>query len=142
MQVGHSFSFTYEKVNTSELASKLNKPTGGGLVVFEGRVRNYNKNKNVSMLEYEGESNLAEIEFLNIIKEASNNWKILDCLCVHRLGKVRVSETSLWIGVLSEHRKDAFLACSYIVSELKKRLPIWKREIYEDGSFNWISENS
>jgi len=111
----------------------------GGYVSFEGWVRNRNEGKSVVRLEYEAYEALAQKEGLLIIEEAKNRFEIIDARCVHRLGSLALGELAVWVGVCSIHRGPAFDACEYIINEVKHRVPIWKKETYDNGDSGWVN---
>ncbi len=121
------------------LVQSLNDPAAGALVTFEGRVRQQNQGRAVTRLEYEGAELLAANEFQSIEAEACQRFDITQLHCVHRTGMLEIGEIAVWIGVLAPHRGPAFDACRYLIDELKKRLPIWKKEYYADGDSGWIN---
>ena len=85
------------------------------------------------MLEYEQYEDMAEKELIKISRETQNKFPIKDLLCRHRIGKVKVGETSLHVSIWSKHRKEGLEAMSFFIIELKKRVPIWKWAIFENG---------
>jgi len=93
----------------------------------------------VSLLDYEAYAPLAEKEGDRILREAREKFQILDAVCIHRTGSLKLGDLAVWIGVISEHRGAAFEACRYIIDEAKARVPIWKKEHYADGSTEWIN---
>jgi molybdopterin synthase catalytic subunit len=114
-------------------------PANGAMVSFEGMVRaDKTNNSSVSELLYiaEGPSVLQEGE--KIIKEALAVFAITEAVCIQRTGKLKATEIAVWIGVWAPHRDEAFKGCRYIIEEIKKRLLIWKKEFYADGSSQWI----
>ena len=100
----------------------------GAQEVFLGVVRKTNEGKQVSAIEYECYVEMARGEGLKIVQEAQGLWPVHHVFMVHRIGKVLVGEPSLFVGVSSPHRGEAFRALEYMVEEIKKRLPIWKKE--------------
>ena len=115
----------------------LSDPRGGAVVVFEGRVRDHNAGKVVTRLEYEAYIALAEKEGLKIIQEALGAFDILAARCTHRVGVLQIGEVAVWVVVQAAHRQAAFQACQYIIEEVKRRVPIWKKEYGPDGS-HWV----
>ncbi len=111
----------------------------GACVIFEGWVRQVNHDRQVKHLEYEGADELAENEFKKIAGEVFNKFSILDVSCIHRVGRLEVGERAVWVSVQAEHRGAAFEACRYVIDELKRRLPVWKKEHYTDGDSGWIN---
>ncbi len=114
----------------------------GGLVTFVGRVRDSHEGRRVISMEYETYSELAETEGERILTEAREKFDLLEAHCRHRSGRLQPGDTAVWVAVAAAHRKEAFLACQYIIDELKGRLPIWKKEFYEDGDSGWVREGA
>ncbi len=114
-------------------------PADGALVSFEGVVRaDEHKGPQVSGLLYiaDGPACLAEGEA--IIKEAISKFSISEAVCIQRIGQLKTNETAVWIGVWAPHRDEAFKGCRYVIEEIKKRLLIWKKEFYTNGSSSWV----
>jgi molybdopterin synthase catalytic subunit len=109
----------------------------GATVTFEGIVRPSAKGRSVTHLFYEAFPPLAISEMESIEKEATERWSLHAVLIAHRIGAVQAGETSVLVGVASSHRAEAFDACRYIIDALKQRVPIWKKEYYEDGAV-WV----
>ncbi len=125
-----------ENINLKE---NLKSDQAGAFASFEGLVRNHNDGKKVVALEYEAFEPLCQKEFEVILKEAKERFAIIDLRCFHRVGKLTIGEMAVWVGVIAAHRDDAFAACRYIIDEVKKRLPIWKKEYYVDGESGWVN---
>ena len=134
-----TFSFTRDGIDESELRKQLLDPTAGGYSSFEGWVRNHNEGLPVRHLEYEAFEPLAIKEGERIVAEAINRFGVEHAACVHRIGNLAVGETAVWVGVSARHRAEAFLACRYIIDEVKHRVPIWKKEHYENGDSGWVN---
>lgn len=120
------------------VAVEMESGDAGGYVTFEGKVRNRNEGRSVLKLEYEAFAPMAEAEGQRILDEATAAFGLSDAKAVHRIGILEIGETAVWIGVAAPHRAEAFRACSYVIDELKKRVPIWKKEHYSDGDSDWI----
>lgn len=114
-------------------ASNDNQKEKGAELIFNGRVRGTEHGKRIRMLEYEQYEEMAEKELKNIAHETQNKFPIKDILCRHRIGEVKVGETSLHVSIWSKHRKEGLDAMSFFIIELKKRVPIWKWAILENG---------
>ncbi|MEQ1821361.1 MAG: ThiF family adenylyltransferase [Fimbriimonadaceae bacterium] len=110
----------------------------GGFVTFEGKVRNRNDGQPVLRLEYEAYAPMAESEGEKILNEAKSVFGLLEVKACHRVGVLEIGETAVWIGVASPHRGDAFRACAFVIDEIKRRVPIWKKEHYVSGPSEWI----
>ena len=111
----------------------------GAIAIFEGRVRNFNDGKSVRKLEYEAYEDLALKEGERILAEAKSKFEIHAAACVHRVGILELGEVAIRVEVASGHRRAAFRACEWIVDEIKKSVPIWKKEHYEDGDSGWLN---
>lgn len=130
---------TGEVIRPDTLRRALEHPSTGAFVSFEGWVRNRNEGRDVVRLEYESYAPLAEKEGARIIAEACERWPITAARCVHREGLLAIGECAVWVGVSAPHRDEAFAACRYIIDEVKRRLPIWKKEYYVDGDSGWVN---
>ena len=122
----------------SALSSGLASSHAGALVTFEGRVRATNDGRTVIGLEYDAYPALCLKEGQAVIDEAAAQPGVLGARCVHRVGDLAVGDVAVWIGVICGHRGEAFAACRYIIDEVKRRVPIWKKEHYADGTSGWI----
>ncbi len=109
----------------------------GGYVCFEGLVRNINQGKAVVRLEYETSEELALKELRRIAEAAAERFDLRYVGCTHRQGSLAIGETAVFVQVLSRHRREAFEGCRYVIDQLKARVPIWKKEYYDDGSSVW-----
>ncbi len=132
------FSISNTPIDIDALKQLVNTPEAGAYVAFEGWVRENNEGKKVTALEYEAYEELAVKEGQKILEEA-RKFDILKAQCVHRTGPLKIGELAVIVLVSSAHRKEAFVACEFIINEIKKRVPIWKRESYEDGSTSWVN---
>tara|TARA_B100000073_G_scaffold184056_1_gene152191 strand:- start:99 stop:515 length:417 start_codon:yes stop_codon:yes gene_type:complete len=117
----------------SPFDSNDNQKEKGAELIFNGRVRETEHGKKIKVLEYEQYEDMAEKELINIARETQNKFLIKDLLCRHRIGKVKVGETSLHVSIWSKHREEGLNAMSFFIIELKKRVPIWKWAIFENG---------
>ncbi|MCH8233885.1 MAG: molybdenum cofactor biosynthesis protein MoaE [Bacteroidetes bacterium] len=110
----------------------------GAVNIFVGTVRNKTDTRNVVNLEYEAYEGMAIKEMRKIAEEAASKWPVEKIIIHHRVGKLRVGEATVVIAVSTPHRHDSFEACRYIIDTLKKSVPIWKKEVFEDGE-EWVS---
>ena len=110
----------------------------GASVLFVGTVRDVNDGADVSGLDYSAYTEMAEKELRAIAQEASDRWGTSDIVVEHRVGALALGEASVVIAVAHPHRGEAYEASRYVIEELKKRLPIWKREHYLDGRSEWV----
>jgi molybdopterin synthase catalytic subunit len=132
------FSVTTSVVSTPSLIESIETASTGAVVTFEGRVRDHNLNRKVNALEYEVYRELAIKEGNSILNEARAKFKILNAIAVHRYGLLHIKDIAVSIVVVATHRDDAFLACSYIIDQIKTRVPIWKKEHYDLGDAQWV----
>jgi molybdopterin synthase catalytic subunit len=109
----------------------------GGICLFIGTIRNKNLDKGVERLEMEAYPPMAIKQIEKLCEQAEQTWQIKKSVVVHRTGKLAIGDIAVIIGVASVHRPEAFAACKWLIDELKKEVPIWKNEFYEDGS-SWL----
>jgi adenylyltransferase/sulfurtransferase len=133
------FRFTSNPLDEPALRAGLSDPACGGFAAFAGWVRDHNEGRRVRRLEYEAFEPLAIKEGERIIAEAIARFGVEHASCVHRIGALEIGETAVWVGVASSHRDEAFRACRYIIDEVKHRVPIWKKEHYENGDSGWVN---
>ena len=133
------FRFASSSIDTAAFRRELLDFAAGGHVSFEGWVRNLNEGRAVLRLEYEAFESLALKEGERILAAATARFPIKHALCIHRVGALEISDMAVWVGVSSEHRGEAFDACRFIIDEVKHRVPIWKKEHYENGDSGWVN---
>jgi len=121
-----------------DINQKIGTVQDGSIVTFLGQARNKSKDKEVLYLEYEIYESMAQKELSKIVDKATSKWSLSNCLVIHRYGRVNIAEASILIAVSSPHRAESFQAAKYIIDEIKKKVPIWKKEFYSDGS-QWIT---
>lgn len=132
-------AITDRELDLATLMSHLNQDSYGAVIWFVGNVRNLNEGREVSAVTYEGVVPLGEKTLGEICQECQNQWgSDLGLLVAHRIGCLKVGETSVVIGVASPHRNAAYEASRYIIEQIKRRLPIWKREHYVSGEDTWL----
>jgi len=112
--------------------------TCGAAASFFGIVRNHNEGKCVKKLLYDCYRPMAEKEIRSIILEAQEEWGVEEIRVIHRVGELQIGETAVGILVYSAHRNEAFAACRQVIERIKHRVPIWKKEFYEDGTAEWV----
>ena len=127
-----------DKISVESVIAEVESPDAGAIDVFIGTVRNQTKGKAVTRLEFEAYESMALRELELIEKNAMLQWPILKIAIVHALGTLEIGEIPVVIAVSSPHRKAAFEACEFIIDELKKSVPIWKKEFFKDGD-HWVS---
>ncbi len=127
-------------IAAEKLRRNLADDACGAVVVFEGLVRNHHDGKKVTELSYECYRPMALKVLEQIRAEALGRWKLGKLIIAHRTGMIPIGEAAVWVGVSSAHRKEAFEACSWAMDEIKREAPIWKHEIYEDGTTLWVED--
>jgi MoaE-MoaD fusion protein len=121
-------------IDTASLLRSIKQPEDGAVVVFEGVVRNHTCNRRTLYLDYECYEEMAVKQMRELAERALADFKIRDVVIVHRLGRLEIGETSVLIVVASAHRAAAFDACRWLIDTLKRTVPIWKKEHFEDGA--------
>lgn len=125
-------------LDACKLLEEVANARNGATVVFVGTVRDMNDGEQVTGLDYSAYSEMAERELTDIVKEASSRWRTPDIVAEHRVGSLDLGDASVVIAVAHPHRGEAYEASRYVIEELKKRLPIWKREHYVSGKTEWV----
>jgi molybdopterin synthase catalytic subunit len=123
-------TITAEPINESSLLSQREMSPGMGAVIsFLGVVRGTEAGANIGALEYEVFQRMAEHQINLLLDEIARRWPIESVRLVHRVGRVKVNEPSLWVEVVAPHRGEAFAACQWLIDELKRTVPIWKKPL-------------
>lgn len=133
------FEITATAIDLRAFRERLLDPACGAYVQFDGWVRDHNEGLKVRRLEYEVYEPLALKEGRKIIEEAIERFGVSHARAIHRSGLMELSEVAVVVGVSSPHRSEAFDACRYIIDQAKVRLPIWKKEYYENGQAEWVN---
>jgi molybdopterin synthase catalytic subunit len=126
-------------LNLGSLVSRVSSPARGGIACFLGVVRDHHQGRAVTSLEYSAYDAMAEAECARIVAEARARWQA-DIALEHRLGHLAVGDAAVAIAAAAAHRDAAFAACRYVIEEVKRRVPIWKRERFADGSETWVGD--
>lgn len=129
---------TQDVIDPAEVLERVGGPEDGAVALFLGTVRNQNDDRPVSGMDYQGYALMAEEQLSAIIQEASEQTSVERIAAVHRLGTLAIGEISVAIAVSSPHRGPAFDAARYVIEQIKKRLPVWKREHYVDRPPEWL----
>jgi molybdopterin synthase catalytic subunit/molybdopterin converting factor small subunit len=127
-------SIVHEKIDTQTVLAKLKQPADGAAVVFDGIVRDNTRGRRTLYLNYEAYEEMALRQMDALAEQALQQFSIRDVAMVHRLGRLEIGETSVLIVVTSAHRAAAFDACRWLIDTLKRTVPIWKKEHFEDGA--------
>ena len=128
---------TREILDRNALVEAVTHASAGGIVIFEGVVRNNARGKQIRYLEYDAYIEMAEEQILAIVAETERRWGIKHVAVAHRFGRLEIGETSVIIVVATPHRAEAFEACRFIIDKLKTTVPIWKKEVAIDGE-EWV----
>jgi len=128
---------TRQPIDTRALVNELQQGGDGAVVVFEGVVRNHSGGRATRFLEYEAYEPMALAKMREIVEEVRAKFPVDRIGMTHRLGHLEIGEASIVIVVTSAHRRPAFEACHYAIDRLKKIVPIWKKEFFEDGEV-WV----
>ena len=128
---------TDQPIDPAALLRQVESAERGGIACFFGTVRNHHGGRAVVRLEYSAYGAMAEAECARIVGETEGRWPVAVALR-HRVGRLEVGDTAVGIAVAAAHRDEAFAACRHLIEEVKRRVPIWKRETYADGSEAWV----
>jgi molybdopterin synthase catalytic subunit len=129
---------TREPIDATALLHAVPAPSDGAVLLFWGVVRDHNEGRAVRHLDYDAYPAMAEAVLQEIASEVRQRWPIGGIAIVHRVGRLEIGDASVGIAVASPHRADAYEASRYIIEELKRRVPIWKREGYVEGEDRWL----
>ena len=131
-------AITEEPINTQAVIDSVQADEAGAINVFIGTVRNQTQAKPVTKLDFEAYDSMAVKKMQEIANQAVERWPIQKVAIVHRKGSLQIGEAAVVIAVSTPHRKASFEACEYIIDTLKQVVPIWKKEIFEDGAV-WVA---
>lgn len=125
-------------IDVGELRARVADPRAGAVVVFEGTTRSETGGRGVVRLEYEAYEKMATRSLEEIRRRTLERFGAIAVAIQHRIGRLSVGETSVAIVVSSAHRAAAFDACRFAIEEIKHIAPIWKKEVFDDGSESWV----
>jgi molybdopterin synthase catalytic subunit len=128
---------TPDVLSADEAIAAVQTRASGAVNVFLGVVRDNNLGRNVGYLEYDAYPQMAERVMRDLAEEARTRFGLEDCAVLHRTGRLEIGETSLVVAVACGHRAESFEAGHWLVNEIKKKVPVWKKEVWEDGEA-WI----
>jgi molybdopterin synthase catalytic subunit len=137
-QVVRVVSISAEPLSTAEHEAAVDHPRAGGRVVFCGVVRSHDHGRDVVSLEYVGHPSASQV-LGEIAAEFAAASDVLAVAVSHRVGRLAVGDVALVAAVATAHRREAFAVCARLVDEVKSRLPIWKRQVFLDGSDEWVN---
>lgn len=123
-----------EAIDPQALLAQMQDGADGARVIFDGVVRNQTRGRATRFLDYEAYEVMALEQMRALVRDAKGRFEVREIALVHRLGRLEIGESSVWIAVASAHRAAAFAACRWIIDTLKTTVPIWKKEHFEDGA--------
>jgi len=131
------FELTTEAIDVGQVARRVVPRECGATVTLDGYAREWTAGRKTLYLVYEAYDSMALTEMQRLGREAHKRFEIAHVGIVHRTGRLEIGDTSVVIAVSAPHRRAAFEACEWIIKELKRTVPIWKKEVYEDGE-EWV----
>ncbi len=131
------FEITSEVLDPAPLVEAVRRDESGAVALFYGVVRNENMGRSVRYLEYDAYPEMAIKKMREVADEVRARFPVTGVGVLHRIGRLEIGETSLLVAVSSGHRTEAFEACHYAVDRIKQIVPIWKKEVWDDGE-EWI----
>ena len=134
VQPGRYASIVRNPIDSQPVLNSIKRGEDGAALVFEGVVRNQSRGRKTRYLEYEAYEEMALQQMESLAAQALTQFQIRDVAIVHRLGHLEIGETSVLIAVASAHRAAGFDACRWLIDSLKRTVPIWKKEYFEDGA--------
>ena len=127
-----------DPIDLAECVATVTSPVAGAVVLFVGTVRELTAGRRTTALDYDCYPEMAEKQMAVIEAEARTRWPIVECVIVHRLGHMEPAEASVAVALSTPHRRDAFEAAAWVMDTLKAVVPIWKKELWADGSTEWV----
>jgi molybdopterin synthase catalytic subunit len=124
-------------LDLAALIARVESASHGGIATFLGQVRDHHGGRGVRRLEYSAYGPMAEAECARIVAEAEARWPVRIAL-EHRVGHLEIGDAAVAIVSAGAHREEAFAACRFVIEEVKRRVPVWKKEYYADGSVTWV----
>lgn len=131
------WEITNEPIDISGVARRIVPPECGATVTLDGYVRRFTHGRETLYLIYDAYEAMAIKEMASLVERAKGKFEIANVGIVHRIGRLEIGETSVVISVAAKHRKACFEACEWLIRELKRTVPIWKKEVYADGEI-WV----
>ena len=129
---------TNNVIDYTALTESVRSNAAGAVVLFLGTVREMTAGRQTRALDYEAFPQMAEAKLEELLVEARHKWPIVDAAITHRLGRLELGDVSVAVAVSTPHRQQAFEAGRFLIDRLKEVVPIWKKEIWADGSTEWV----
>jgi len=127
-----------DPIDMAAIAAAVENPGAGAIVTFAGTTRNETHGKSVVSLTYEAYAEMAVPKMEEIAARARERFEVFSVAAVHRIATLAVGEISIGIAVSAPHRPAAFEACRYVIDEIKRDVPVWKKEVFADGTEKWV----
>lgn len=127
-------------IDLGKIFTNFHNPSAGAIVMFSGEVRNHHQGRQVAFLEYEAYETMADKMIGKILEEAKKKWELHLVFCIHRLGRIEISESAVLVLTATSHRSEAFAANRWVIDRIKHEVPIWKKETFVDGSSDWVMQ--
>jgi molybdopterin synthase catalytic subunit len=125
-------------IDHAALTERVRSNRAGAVCLFLGTVRELTGERRTASLDYEAYPVMAERKLAELEDEARRRWPVVEAAIVHRVGHLELGEVSVAIAVSTPHRKDAFEACQWLMDTIKQVVPIWKKEVWADGTEEWV----
>jgi MoaE-MoaD fusion protein len=138
---GGAFRLVEGAPNLADVVAEVADDRAGAIATFEGTVRRQSRGREVVALEYEAYGGMAEKVMAEIAEGVKERYDLCEVAVTHRIGRCEVGDVSVAIAVSAPHRQDALSACRDVIDQLKERVPLWKKELYEGGE-EWIGRGS
>ena len=129
---------THAAIDAARITRESARPDCGAVALFLGTTRDHHQGRRVTRLAYEAYEPMAIAALERLERDAAQKFEIATCRIVHRLGEVPLTEASVVVAVAAAHRAPAFDACRWAMDELKRTVPIWKKEFFEEGGEAWV----
>jgi molybdopterin synthase catalytic subunit len=133
-----SVLLTNEVISLPSFIVQVESSLAGAVATFSGNIRSLDHDKKVVHLEYEIHPSTEDV-LKEVVHEVARRYDLIAVAVAHRYGEIVVGESALIVAISAAHRGDAFLACSAMVDEVKARIPIWKHQVFEDGTDEWVN---
>ncbi|WP_243385339.1 molybdenum cofactor biosynthesis protein MoaE [Bacillus kexueae] len=135
------FEITMQPISIEEVTKKVIRPEAGAVTTFTGTVREWTNGIRTISLKYEAYEAMAVKMFEQIAQEVNEKWPGSTCAITHRIGELQISDIAVVIAVSTPHRKEAYEANEYIIERIKQIVPIWKKEVWENGEY-WVGSQT
>lgn len=129
---------TREPLSLAHVIAAVQDPRCGAVVTFDGVVRNHDEGRGVTCLDYTAHPSAPEV-MTQVIGEATERFPDVIVAALHRYGPLQIGDSALVVAVAAPHRARAFEACAHVVDTVKERLPIWKNQVFDDGTHEWVA---